>query len=62
MKIKMLVSLAGEDFALRPGDIAERPDDEAIRLIQREYAVPFVEGPEKAVRKPRETRQGRRAR
>lgn len=40
MKIKMLVGLAGPNYALSPGDEREFPDAEAIRLIDVGYAVP----------------------
>lgn len=39
MKVKMLVGLAGPLFSLSPGDECEFPDDEAIRLIDAEFAV-----------------------
>lgn len=41
MKIKMLVSLAGGDFVLSPGDETDRfGDAEAGRLVEAGYAVP----------------------
>lgn len=41
MKLRMLVSLAGSDFALSRGDETERFDDaQAARLIEAAYAVP----------------------
>lgn len=40
MKIKMLVSFAGAGFSASPGDEIDRPDAEAIRLVQKGYAVP----------------------
>lgn len=44
MKIKMLVSLAGADFALSPQEETDRfGDAEAIRLVEAGYAVPVVE-------------------
>lgn len=40
MKVRMLVSMAGVDFALSPGDVTERfGDEEATRLAQADYAV-----------------------
>ena len=40
MKIKMMVSLAGADFALSPGEVTDRfGDEEAMRLVQADYAV-----------------------
>lgn len=41
MKIKMKVHFAGGSFSAAPGDEIERPDDEAIRLIKKGYAVPM---------------------
>lgn len=54
MKIKMLTSLAGDDFALAPGDETDRFEaDEASRLVEAGYAVPVVqEKVERAVKKP----------
>lgn len=43
MKIKMLVGLAGNAYALAPGDERDFADDEAIRLIAAEYAIPVTE-------------------
>lgn len=44
MKIKMLVSIAGPDFALSPGEETERfSDAEAARLVEAGYAAPVVE-------------------
>lgn len=62
MKLKMLTSMAGVNFALSPGDVTERfSDAEAARLIEAGYAVPVRDeaavekavnpgAPEKAVR------------
>ncbi len=58
MKIKLLVSFAGIDFALDAGSETDRfSDAEAIRMIEAGYAEP-VSGAdvEKAARKPREKR------
>lgn len=54
MKIKMLTSLAGDDFALAPGDETERFEtDEARRLIKAGYAVPVVaDKTERATKSP----------
>jgi hypothetical protein len=54
MKIKMLTSIAGVDFALAVGDETTRfSDAEATRLIAAGYAVPVSEPVvERAVRKP----------
>jgi hypothetical protein len=63
MKIKMLTSMAGEAFAFKPGDVVDREDAEAIRLIEKGYAVPCVDQPERAIRQPQEVRsKGRRGR
>lgn len=44
MKIKMLTSVAGGDFALSPGDETERfSDAEAQRMVAAGSAVPVVE-------------------
>lgn len=44
MKIKMLASFAGE-WSCNRGDEVERPDDEAIRLIDAGLAVPVRDVP-----------------
>lgn len=45
MKIRMLTSLAGVDYALSPGEVTERFDDaEAARLVQADYAVVVIDG------------------
>ena len=52
MKIRMLVSTAGVDFALSPGDETERfSDGEAARMIEAGQAI-AVTGPkiERAVK------------
>lgn len=58
MKIKLLVSFAGADFAIDAGTETERfPDAEAVRMIEAGYAEPVAGGDvEKATRKPREKR------
>lgn len=65
MKIRMLASIAGADFALSPGDETERfSEAEAIRLIEAGSAVPLAgDKTERAVAAPApETRhRGRRA-
>ncbi len=53
MKIKMRVHFAGAGFSAAPGDEIDRPNDEAIRLINKGYAVPLGAMPvETAVRVP----------
>ena len=60
MKIKMLVSLAGADYALSPNEETDRFEDaEAIRLIEAGYAEPVGEiEVEQAVKKPRREKRG----
>lgn len=63
MKIRMLVSFAGSGFSVAPGDEIERPDDEAIRLVEKGYAVPVSRARiETTDQKPRETRSTRKQR
>jgi len=51
MKIRMLVSMAGVDFALAPGELTERfGDEEAVRLVQADYAVVITGEAETAAR------------
>lgn len=58
MKIKLLVSFAGVDFALDAGAVTDRfPDAEAIRMIEAGYAEPVAEAQvETATKKGREKR------
>lgn len=58
MKIKLLVSFAGIDFALDAGAVTDRfPDAEAIRMIEAGYAEPIAEATvETASKKLREKR------
>lgn len=63
MKLKMLVSIAGADFALSPNDETDRfSGTEAARLIEAGAAVPVAaKETEKAVKpEPQETRKGKR--
>ena len=63
MKIKMLVGMVGNGFAVSPGDVVDREDAEAIRLVEREYAVPALPSRERAVQPPpREVRGKSRGR
>ena len=49
----MMVGLAGSAISLKPGDEADFPHDEALRLISAGYAVPVVdELIERAVKRP----------
>lgn len=54
MKIKMRVHFAGPNLTAAPGDEIDRPDDEAMRMIQKGYASPLSPLPERetAVPKP----------
>ncbi|WP_421925485.1 hypothetical protein [Neoaquamicrobium sediminum] len=60
MKLKMLVSMSGADFTLRPGEETERfASKEAQRLIDAGFAVPATEDkPERAVKKPAPEKRG----
>jgi hypothetical protein len=63
MKLKMSVHVAGADYAFKPGDVTDRfPNAEALRLIERGYAVPVPDDAEHAVkvRPAAETRPARR--
>lgn len=42
MKIKMIVSMAGNGFSLSPGDEWEVPEQEAIGLINAGFAIPLA--------------------
>lgn len=54
MKIKMLVSLAGADFALSPQEETDRFGDvEAQRLVEAGYAVPVADETVERAVKPR---------
>lgn len=53
MKLRMLSSIAGVDFALAPGDEREFDEAEAVRLIEAGFAVAVIEAKiETSVRKP----------
>lgn len=43
MRVEMTVSLAGPLFVLQPGDQHDFPQDEALRLIAKGYAVPATQ-------------------
>lgn len=46
MKIRMLVSLAGADFSVNPGEETSRfTAAEAARLVASGQAVPVIDGP-----------------
>lgn len=42
MLVRMVVGLVGPTTSLAPGDEAEFPQAEAVRLIEAGYAVPMV--------------------
>jgi len=53
MKLKMLTSMAGADFALSANEETERfAGDEAARLIEAGYAVPVSEPKSERAVKP----------
>lgn len=60
MKIRMLVSMAGTDFALNVGEETERfADKEAARMVDAGLAVPVSEPKtERAVKKPAPEKRG----
>jgi len=60
MKLKMLTSMAGNDFTVNAGEVTERFDgDEAARLIEAGYAVPDdTQVVERAVKAPAKERRG----
>lgn len=43
MYVKLLTSLVGKGFSLSPGQIIDRPEAEAQRLIDAGYAVPATD-------------------
>lgn len=55
MRVRLLVSMAGPGGAWSPGDEAELPDAEALRLIAAGYAEAAAGAPEQAVRQPART-------
>lgn len=48
----MKVHFAGSGFSFAPGDEVDRPDAEAIRLIEKGYAVPVATVPVERAVKP----------
>ncbi|MDW9650796.1 hypothetical protein GOB33_22190 [Sinorhizobium meliloti] len=61
MKIRMLVSLSGNEYSLGPGDERDFPQNEAIRLIDAGYALPVAEEKtERAVSELAQERRGKR--
>lgn len=61
MKLKMLVGLSGNEYALAPGDEYEFPEAEALRLIAAEYAVKAEIDVERAVAQPVTERRAKKA-
>ena len=54
MLVRMVVGLSGPAASFSPGDEAEFPQAEALRLIEAGYAVPVVEAKiERAVKPTR---------
>lgn len=67
MLVRMRVGISGPHYTLGPGDEWHFPDDEAIRLIEAEFAAPVRNAseapavvPETAVRKPAAERRTRK--
>lgn len=61
MLVRMLVGLSGPALLLRPGDEHDFPQDEALRLVSANYAVPVSETKvERAVAAPIAERRGKR--
>lgn len=61
MRIRMLVGLSGNAYSLGPGDEHDFPNDEALRLIAAEFAIPVAEiEVERAVAEPVTEKRGRR--
>ncbi|CAH1672028.1 hypothetical protein [Chelatococcus asaccharovorans] len=60
MKIKMLVGIAGTDFALSPNEETDRfSTKEATRMIEAGMAVPAAEDKaERATKKPAPEKRG----
>lgn len=60
MKIRILTSMAGADYALNVGEETERfSDKEATRMIEAGYAVPVAEREiERAMKKPVKEKRG----
>lgn len=60
MKLRMLTSMAGADFAVNVGEETERfTGKEAARMIEAGYAVPVADREiERAVKKPVKEKRG----
>lgn len=56
MRLRMVVGLSGPAINLQPGDEADFPKDEALRLVQAGYATPVAEKVERAVKRKGEVR------
>lgn len=57
MRVRMVVGLSGPAINLIPGDEADFPDDEALRLVRAGFAVAVAVPIERAVRAPSERRK-----
>ncbi len=54
MRVRMMVGLSGPTINLIPGDEADFPQAEALRLVEAGFAVPVVEAKiERAVKPAR---------
>jgi hypothetical protein len=61
MKIRAMVGLSGNEYSIAPGDEREFPKDEAIRLIEANFAVPVADVPiERAVKDAPTERRGKK--
>jgi len=56
MRVRMVVGLSGPAINLIPGDEADFPEDEALRLVQAGFAEPVKPKTERAVKRQAERR------
>lgn len=59
MRIRMLVSIAGPEYVLQPGDERDFDKTEAMRLVKAGFAVAASEKKEKATDRRRATQETR---
>ena len=52
MRVRMMVGLSGPTINLIPGDEADFPQAEALRLVEAGFAVPVVEAKVERAVKP----------
>lgn len=58
MKIIMRTHIAGEAYSFKPGDVTDYFNDkEAVRLIEKGYADPFVDDDRERAIQPRGERR-----